>query len=265
METGKGTRRGAEELVEVGKARQEMKPILLFFAKSRDVLNFGKKINDPEVEATQYYEKEIFGRYAITQLAKEFINIKVDTRKIDRAGQIFLYKTYRVRRAPMVAILDLHGKVLYRLASPKMSYRQLAKVMERAIQKVEREVKRLAQSRDDSPLVTRAKARWAEIEMRDLCDKAAELTFDRHWDLAEKTLKEVLDRKEDNEYKKAAQVGMKEIQAGKLFEKAEYYYKKKWYPKAKELLDKVIKIRESRIYKQQATELLKKVNDKMKK
>jgi predicted negative regulator of RcsB-dependent stress response len=251
-----------DELFEASKARQEMKPVLIFFAKSRDILSFGKKVKDREVDATQHYEKEIFGRYAITQLAKEFICIKVDTRKADKR---LLAKTYRARRAPVVVIVDLYGRTLYRLSNPKMSYRQLAKVMSSAIKRVEKEVGRLAKSSEESPLIDRAKTRWAEIEMRGLCDKAADYTFKRNWALAEKKYKEVLGHKEDNQYKKVAKIGLREVQAGKLFTEGEAFYKHKRYRQAKEVLDKVIKIRESKIYKQMATDLLKKVNKKIKK
>jgi len=238
-----------------------MKPILIFFAKSRDVLNFGKKTRDREVEATTHYEKEIFRRYAITQLAKEFISIKVDTRKADRK---LMAKSYYLRRAPMVVILDLYGKSLYRLSSPKMSYRQLAKVMESALKKVEKEVARLAKSKKDDPIVERAKVRFAEIEMRDLCDKGLSYCYDERWDKAEEAFKDVLGRKEDNQYKKKAKDGMMEIKAGKLYVEGHYLYKKKRYQQAKDCLDKVLKIKESKYYKQMATALLKKVNKKLK-
>jgi tetratricopeptide (TPR) repeat protein len=238
-----------------------MKPILIFFAKSRDVLNFGKKVRDREVEATTHYEKEIFRRYAITQLAKEFISIKVDTRKADRK---LMARSYYVRRAPVVVILDIYGKMMYRLTSPKMNYRQLAKVMESAIKKTEKEVARLARSKEASPIVERAKVRYAEIEMRDLVDKGMAYCYDERWDKAEEAFKDVLGRKEDNQYKKKAQDGMMEIKAGKLYVEGNYLYKKKRYQQAKDCLDKVLTIKESKYFKQMATTLLKKVNKKLK-
>jgi hypothetical protein len=250
-----------DELFEASKARQEMKPVLIFFAKSRDVLSFGKKTKDRQVEATTYFEKEIFRRLVVTNLAKNFVNIKVDVRKGDKK---LLAKTYRLRRAPLIVILDLYSKQIYRLSSPKLSWRTLAKVMETAIGKVEKEVKRLATtSKEDTPLVKRAKTRYAEITMRDDVDKGLQLAYDKKWAQAEKTLKGVLDRKEENQYKKAAENGMKEIKAGKLYQEGYLAQKKKRYQQSKELLDQVIKIRESKYFKQLATELLKKVNKKL--
>lgn len=258
--TGQDSKKSQDELFEVKDARQEMKPVLIFFAKGRDVLNFGKKSKDREVETTAHFEKEIFGRLAITGMAKEFVNIKVDVRKADRK---LLTKTYYIRRAPVVVILDFYGKVIYRLSSPKLNYRQLGKMMESAIKRVEKEVARLAKSDEDSDLCKRAKTRFAEIEMRDTLAKGLEYTYDKKWARAEKALKEVLDRKDENEYKKKAEAGMKELQAGKLFVEGERLYKKKRYKQSKEILDKVIKIRESKYFKQLATELLKKVNKKI--
>lgn len=259
-ETGQDDKKTQEELFEVKEARQAMKPILIFFAKGRDVLNFGKKTKDSEVETTAEFEKEIFGRLTITNLAKEFVNVKVDVRKAD---QKLLTKTYFIRRAPVVVILDLYGKVVYRLSSPKLTYRQLGKMMESAINRVEKEVGRLAKSSEESDLVKRAQARLAEIEMRDTLAKGLECVYDKKWDKGEKALKEVLDRKEENEYKKKAEAGMKELEAGKLFVEGETLYKKKQYKPSKEILDKVLKIRESTYFKQLATELLKKVNKKL--
>jgi hypothetical protein len=239
-----------------------MKPIVIFFAKSRDVLSFGKKIKDREVEATTHYEKELFGRYAIAELSKEMIMIKVDVRKADKK---LLAKTYYVRRAPMVVILDFYGKILYRLSNPKMNWRQLGKVMESAIKKVETQVKRLAKSKEESPLVERAKVRANEIDMREGYAKGLDLTYKKKWALAEKAFQAVLDNKADNAWKKKAEAGMMEIKAGKLFTEAEYAVKKRRYQEAKELLDKVLKIKESQYYRQLATELIKKVNSKLKK
>ncbi len=237
-----------------------MKPILIFFAKSRNVLEFSDKVKDPEVEATVEFDKEIFGRAAVTQFAKEFICIKVDLRKADMG---FLAKTYSVRTAPVIIILDFNNNVLYRLASNKLGFRQVAKCMETALKRVETDVKNLAGSKEDSPLVKRAQARFAEIEMRDDYDKGMALACDMKFDLAEKSFKEVLDRKEENKWKKAAQDGMVEVKAGRLFVDGEAAYKNKQYPKAKELLDQVIKLNESQFWKPQAIELLKKVNKKL--
>lgn len=237
-----------------------MKPILMFFSKSRNVLEFSEKVKDPQVEATVDFEKEIFGRMAITELAKEFINLKIDLRKADMP---FLAKHYGVRNAPVIIILDFRSNVLYRLASSKLSFRQLAKCMETALKKVETEVKKLASSKEESPLVQRAKVRFAEIEMRDAYDKGMELACDMKFDQAEKKFKEALDRQEENKWKKAAQDGMVEVKAGRLFVDGELAYKNKQYQKSKELLDQVIKLNESRFWKPQAIELLKKVNKKL--
>jgi tetratricopeptide (TPR) repeat protein len=237
-----------------------MKPILMYFCKSQNVLEFSEKTKDPEVLATVDFDKEIFARFAITELAKEFINIKVDLRKADMG---FLAKTYGVRTAPVIIILDFNANVLYRLASAKLNFRQLGKCMETALKRVEGDVKKLAASKDESPIVARAKTRAAEIEMRDDFGKGMDFACDMKWDLAEKSFKKVIDRTEENKWKKSAQDGMIEVKAGKLFVEGEQAYKNKNYTKSKELLDQVIKLNESRFWKPQAIELLKKVNKKL--
>jgi tetratricopeptide (TPR) repeat protein len=220
-----------------------MKPILVFFAKPRDAMDFNKKSKDSQVNGTIHYEKEVFGRLAIAELTKEFICIKVNIKKADKR---LLAKTYGVTRAPVVQILDFYGKQVYRLVSPKLSWRHMGKFMEKAIKKVEREVKRLAKSKEDTPIVQRAKVRANEIDMRDGYNKGLDYTYKRKWARAEKEFQAVLDNKAENQWKKKAENGMMELKAGKLFVEAERMEKKRRYSQAKELLDKVVRINQSK-------------------
>lgn len=249
------------DIYEVKKACEEMKPVLVFFSKPKDLLAFGNKAQkDPEVDACAAMDEDLWKRIAITELAKEFVCVRVNVRKAD-AG---LLKKHRVARAPVVALFDFNLKQLNFFSSPKLAWNAFSKVMEATQKKVEADVKKLAKSEEDTPLVQAAKKRANVIEQRETYDDGIELLDKKKYDEAEAKFKKVVESAQDSEWKKEAQVGLVEIKAAKMYEEADRLYTQRRFKECKDLCDKILKeCKEARYYGALVTELKNKVAKKL--
>jgi hypothetical protein len=250
-----------EEIHELKKATEEMKPILVWFNKPKDLLAFGRKsIKDPEVEACDAMSKDLWKRWVITELSKEFVCVRVNTRKADKK----LLRSHRVSRAPVVEILDFKLKSIYFSSSPRLKYGALSKVMNRCRKKVETAVKKLAKSDEDTPIVERAKLRAQVIEQRECYDKGVVALGKRNWNKAADNFNKGIAIEQDSEWKKKCKTGLLEIKAGKLFMEAERLYKLRRFKTCKDKLDQIVcDYKEAKYFSALAKELLKKVNKKV--
>jgi tetratricopeptide (TPR) repeat protein len=227
-----------EQIWEITKATEDMKPILIYFNKPKDLLAFGSNAQkDPEVDACNELDEDLWKRFAITERAKEFTCVRVNLRKADPK----LLRNHRVARAPAVMILDFYTKQIFFSASPKLNYSTLGKWMDRAQKSVEMEVKKLAKSDEDSPLVQRAKKRALELDQRETYEKGIEEYNRERYDKAEELFNKAIAIEADSEWKKKSQTGLLEIKAAKLFKEAEQFYKMKRYKECKEKLDEIAK------------------------
>jgi hypothetical protein len=262
METGKEEK---PEIYEIKKACKEMKPIMVYFCKSKDLLNFGKKARkDPEVEACKGLDEDLWTRWIITEMAKEFVCIKVNVRKADRK----LLRKHRVARAPVVSIFSFSLRQLYFTASARLRHQTLAKKMDVLRKRVEKEVKKLAKAggKESSALVEYAKARAAVLEQRDLYDEGLGFLEKKQWAKAEERFKKGIELGKDSEWKKKCQTGLLEIKAGKAYYEADRLYGKRRFKECKELCEKVVNnYKEAKFFAALAKELLKKVSKKVKK
>ena len=245
MATGVPTEESKEEnaeIYELTKATEDMKPILVWYNKPKDLLAFGKKKRkDPEVEACDAMANDLWKRWIITELAKEYICVRVNTRKSDKS----LLRGHRVARAPVVEILDFNLKAIYFSSSPRLKHNSLAKVMDRCRKKVEDAVVKLAKSDEDSPLVERAKKRAQVIETRECNDKGLAIEEDSHW-------------------KHKCKNGLLEIKAGKLYVEAERLYKMRQFKPCKSKLDTIVsEYKEAKFFAAMAKEMLTKVSKKV--
>lgn len=226
------------QIWEIEKATEDMKPILVFFNKPKDLLAFGNNAQkDPEVDACTALDEDLWKRFAITERAKEFTCIRVNLRKADPK----LLRSQKVARAPVIMILDFYSKQVFFSAAPKMNYSTLGKWMDKAQDQVEAEVKKLAKSDEDSPLVQRAKKRALEIEQRETYDLALVEFEKKRWEKAEEIFNKAIAIECDSEWKKKAQAGLVEIKAAKMFLEAEQLYKNKRFKECKEKLDEIAK------------------------
>jgi tetratricopeptide (TPR) repeat protein len=257
-----GDKKKDEQIYEIRKATEDMKPILVFFNKPKDLLAFGKKARkDPQVEACEDFNKDLWKRWVITELAKEFVCVRVNIRKAEPN----LLRRYRVARAPVIQILDFNMKPLYFTASARLSHSSLARIMDRTRKKVEIMVKRLAKKNDDSPLVKQAKIRAAVIEQRELYDKGLEYLEKQRWVQAEKKFNETIAIDQDSDWKKKAKVGILEIKAGKDYYEAEKLYKLRRFPECKKLLEQILsKYKEAKFFCGLAKDKLAQVKKKVK-
>lgn len=243
-----------QQIFELTKACDDMKPILVFFNKPKDLLDFGKNSKkDIEVDACQEFDKDLWKRFAVTERAKEFVCVRVNIRKADKT----LLRKHRVTRAPVVAIFDFELNQVTLFSSPRLKYSLLTKWMDRATKKVEAQVKKLAASKEDTPLVKKAKARAEVLEQRDIYVKGCEFLDRKQWKKAEEKFQEALKIEQGSEWKKKAEVGMVEIKAGQLLEQAEKEYKLRKFKQCKETLDKLLKeCKQSKFFSAHAKELL---------
>jgi len=250
-----------KEIYEITKATEDMKPVIVYFAKPKDLLAFGNQSQkDPEVDACNELDEDLWKRFAITERAKEFTCIRVNTRKADPT----LLREHRVARAPVVMILDFYLKQVFFSSAPKLNYSTLGKWMDKAQAQVEAEVKKLAKSDEDSALVQRAKKRALEIEQREFYDKALEEFQTEKWDEAEKLFNKAIAIALDSEWKKKAQNGLVEIKAGKMFKEAELLYKGKRFKECKEKLEALQKeCKGFTFYQQDVKDLLEKTIKKL--
>lgn len=249
------------QIWEIAKASEDMKPILVFFAKPKDLLAFGNNAQkDPEVDACTEFDEDLWKRFAITERSKEFTCVRVNVRKADPK----LLRQHRVARAPVVMILDFYSKQIFFSASPKMNYSTLGKWMDKAQDKVEAEVKKLAKSDEDSPLVQRAKKRALEIEQREIYDKALVEFEKKRWEKAEELFNNAIAIECDSDWKKKCQTGLIEIKAAKMFLEAEQLYKNKRFKECKEKLDEIAKeCKGAQFYAADIKELLEKAVKKL--
>lgn len=250
------------EIYELKKATEEMKPIIVFFNKPKDLLAFGKKARkDPEVEACESLNEDLWSRWVITELAKEFVCVRVNLRKADMT----LLKRHKVSRAPVVEILDYTLKPIYFTASARLNHSSFSRIMERTRKQVENAVKKLAESSEESPLVELAKKRAQVLEQRELYDKGLTHLEKQKWADAEDHFNKGIAIEQDSEWKKKCKTGLIEIKAGKDFYEAERLYKLRQFKPCKELLDKILKdYKEAQFFCSLAKAKLDQVNKKIK-
>lgn len=256
-----GEKEDDKEIYEIAKATEDMKPIIIYFAKPKDLLAFGNQAQkDPEVDACTALDEDLWKRFAITERAKEFTCVRVNTRKADPT----LLRGHRVARAPVVMILDLYTKQIFFSSAPKLNYSTLGKWMDKAQAQVEAEVKKLAKSDEDSPIVQRAKKRALEIEQREIYEKALEQLQTEKWDKAEELFNKAIEIACESEWKKKSQNGLVEIKAGKMFKEAELLYKGKRFKECKEKLEELQKeCKGFTFYQQDVKDLLEKTLKKL--
>lgn len=264
MATGVPTEEAKEEdaeIYELKKATEDMKPILVWYNKPKDLLAFGKKkAKDPEVEACDEMANDLWKRWIITELAKEYVCIRVNTRKSDQS----LLRGHRVARAPVVEILDFNLKAIYFSSSPRLKHNSLAKVMDRCRKKVEDAVVKLAKSDEESPMVERAKKRAQVIETREFYDKGVQDLGKRDWNGAADNFNKGLAIEEDSSWKLKCKNGLLEIKAGKLYVEAERLYKMRQFKPCKDKLDTIVnEYKEAKFYAAMAKEMLTKVGKKV--
>jgi hypothetical protein len=250
-----------DQIWEIAKATEDMRPIIVFFCKPKDLLAFGNNAQkDPEVDACTELDEDLWKRYAITERAKEFTCVRVNLRKADPK----LLRGHRVARAPVIMILDFNAKQIFFSSTPKLNYSTLGKWMDKAQDQVEAEVKKLAKSSEDSPLVKRAKKRALEIEQRETYDKALVEFEKQDWKKAEDLFNKAIAITCDSEWKKKAQTGLIEIKAAKMFLEAEQLYKSKRFKECKDKLDEISKeCKGAQFYTADIKELLEKVLKKL--
>ncbi|MHC4600087.1 MAG: hypothetical protein ACYS47_13880 [Planctomycetota bacterium] len=239
-----------------------MKPILVFFWKPEDLLGFGEKNKrDPEVAACNRMNKDLWKRWIITELAKEFECVRVNLREADPK----LRRKHKVARAPVVAIYDFRLKPVYFTASPKVKFTAFAKVMNRARIKVEKAVKALAGSEEESELAKRARIRSKEIDQRDHYDAGLTFLQKRKWGEAETEFKKGCDIDLDGHWRDKCETGLAEIEAGKIFVHAEKLIKAKRYTEARNALQRIlVEFKEAKYFGSLATEKMQKLAAKMK-
>ncbi|MHC5081602.1 MAG: hypothetical protein ACYTHN_21580 [Planctomycetota bacterium] len=239
-----------------------MKPIMVYFQKPKDLLNFGNKARkDPEVEACKGLDEELWKRWIITELAKEFVCIRVNTRKADPS----LLRRHRVARAPVISIFDFNAKQLYFSASARMRYQVLAKKMDAQRKRVEAEVKKIAESTEESPLVLRAKSRAMVLEQRECYDDGLAQLEKKRWAKAEELFQKGIAIERESEWKKKCKNGLIEIKAGKAYYEADALYGKRRFKECKALCEKVVsQYKEAKYFSAMAKELLEKVKKKVK-
>lgn len=251
----------AKEIYEIAKATEDMKPIIVYFAKPKDLLAFGNNAQkDAEVDACNELDEDLWKRFAITERSKEFTCVRINTRKADPG----LLRDHRVARAPVVMILDFYTKQIFFSSAPKLNYSTLGKWMDKAQDQVEAEVKKLAKSDEKSPLVERAKKRASEIEQREIYEKALVEFEAEKWEKAEELFNKAIAIALDSEWKKKAQNGLIEIKAGKMFKEAELLYKGKRFKECKEKLEALQKdCKGFTFYQQDVKDLLEKAVKKL--
>jgi tetratricopeptide (TPR) repeat protein len=259
----KGVAKGDNDaaIFELKKACEEMKPILVFFSKPKDLLAFGAKAQkDPEVDACTALDEDLWKRIAITERAKEFVCVRVNIRKADPR----LLARYRVARAPVIEILDFNLRELHFSASPKVNYSPFGRIMETAQKTVEADVKKLAAKTDDTSDVKAAKQRALVLEQREICKQGLDLLDKKKWDDAEAKFKKAVETGPDSAWKNEAKVGLIEVKAGKMLDDAEKLYDNKRYKECKELCEKILKeCREARFFTASVQELKTKVEKKL--
>jgi tetratricopeptide (TPR) repeat protein len=250
-----------EEIYEIKKAAEEMKPILVFFYKPKDLLAFGNKAQkDPEVDACTAMDEDLWKRIAITERAKEFTCVRVNVRKAD-AKQL---AKHRVSRAPVVAILSFNLKQLYFSPAPKVSWSAFGKVMDMNQGKVEADVKKLATKTEDTAEIQAAKKRAQVIEQRETYKEALELLDKKKYDESEAKFKKVIEIAQDSEWKKEAQVGLVEIKAAKMYEDADNLYTQRKFKECKEACEKILKeCKEAKYHNALVQELKKRAEKKL--
>lgn len=264
MTTGTPAETGKEEeleIYEVKKAAEQMKPILVYFNKPKDLLAFGNKAGkDAEVEACEDLDNDLWKRWVITELSKEFACVRVNVRKADPR----LLRKHNVGRAPVVKILDFNLKARYFTVSPRLNYNTLSKVMDTWRKQVEEMVKKVAKSDEDSDLVKRAKARAEVIEQREFYDDGLAMLEKKQFARAEEIFNKGVAIPQESEWKKKCQEGLVEVKAGKAYVDAENLYNQRQFKQCKETIEKLIAdYKEAKYFSALAKELLEKVNKKL--
>jgi len=227
----------SKQIWEIMKAAEKMKPILVYFRKPKDLLSFQtKKVKDPEVLASLELEKDLWKRWVITELSKEFVCVRVNARKADRR----LLAINRVGRAPVVQILDFNLKPIYFTASTRIRFEAFAKVMESCRKRVERAVKILARRNEETDIVKRAKARAGVLEQRELYGKGLKILEKRNWLRAERIFNKGIAIEQDSKWRTLCKSGLIEIKAGRALVEAEKLISARYFKAAKKALEKII-------------------------
>jgi hypothetical protein len=253
----------AREIVEIEKAREELKPILVFFCKPRDLLAFGDKAaKDPEVAACEALDGALWKRLCVAERSREFVCVRVNAAKADAA----LLKKHGVSRAPVVEVFDLDGKQVHFSVSPSITAGAFTKVMDEILAKAEKEIRRLAKLEEDTPRVRRARERAQEFAQRDLYREGLKALDKSDWARAEKQFKDALALPAGSEWKDKARVALVETEAGRDFRKAEALCKEKRYREAETLLQKIVsECKEAKYFGALASEKLDWVRKKLEK
>jgi len=255
------TKEPEQEILEVVKATEDLKPILIYFHKPVDPFAEQERKKDREAKDCKNLHEQLWKQWVITELAKEFVCVRVNARKADPK----MLRKHRVARAPVLKILDYQFKQIHFCASPKVKYKSFAMTMDRARTKVEKAVKKLAKSKKDSPLVQKAVARVKSLDQRALFDKGLSQIQRRNWSGAEKAFNEGIGLGGDSDWKKKCEAGLKEIEAGKLFMQAQQFEKTRRYVQCKETLDKILgEYKEAVYFVDLAKDLLSKIARKLK-
>jgi tetratricopeptide (TPR) repeat protein len=239
VQGGKGeAEEGESEIYEIRKAAEEMKPVLVFYCKPKDLLAFGNKAQkDPEVDACTAMDEDLWKRIAITERAKEFTCVRVNIRKADAK----LLAKHRVSRGPVVAIMDFNMREIHFSPAPKVSWSAFGKVMDSCQARVEADVKALAKKTEDTAQIQAAKKRAQVIEQRETYKAGLQLLDKKKYEESEAKFKKVIEIGQDSEWKKEAEVGLVEIKAAKMLDEADKLYDMKKYKDCKDLCDKILK------------------------
>jgi hypothetical protein len=251
-----------DEIYELADARKFMKPILVYFHKPIDLAGFDSAARkEPEAGACEKMDGDLWKRWIITELSKEFVCIRVNLRGADPK----LIRNHRVARAPVVAIFDFNLKPIYFSPSPKLKHSALAKVMGRARDKVEKQVHNLARTEEDTEIVKRAVIRSRVIDQRELYSAGLRDLEKKEWTRAGEKFENGSRIPQDSEWREKCVTGLKEIQAGKLFAKAEKLIKAKKYRMALNILQRIlVEFREAKYFGSLAKEKIEKVSKKLK-
>ncbi|MCU0723563.1 MAG: hypothetical protein MUC63_08110 [Planctomycetes bacterium] len=251
----------AREIVEIEKARDELKPVLVFFCKPRDLLAFGdKSAKDPEVAACESLDGALWKRIRVSERSLGFVCVRVNAAKADPA----LLKRHGVARSPVVEILDLDGKQAHFSVSPSIPAVAFCKILDEILAKAEKEIRRLAKLEEDTPRVRRAKERAQEFAQRDLYRDGLKALDKSDWARAEKAFQDALALPAASDWKDKARVALVETEAGRGFQNAEALCKAKRYREAEAMLQKIVsECKESKFFAAQASEKLDWVRKKL--
>jgi TolA-binding protein len=251
------------EIQEIEKAREDLKPVLVFFCKPRDPLAFGDKAaKDPEVAACEALDNALWKRLAIAERSREFVCVRVSLAGADPA----LVRKHGVSRAPVVEILDLDLRQAHFSVSPSADAASFARTMDAALEKAEKEIRRLAKLEEDTPRVRKAKERAQEFTQRSLYQEGLKFLDKPDWARAEAKFRDALALPAATDWRERARVALVEAEAGRELQKAEALCKDKRYREAEQALERILsECKEAKYFGAKVSEKLDWVRKKMEK